>query len=135
MAENPMRPVTLLEKPHLLLVEADAERANRFLEMVGLGRADDRRRDARLGQQPRERDLGRLHAAAPRNLRRAIGDGEIGVVVVHLVRELVGLRANRLAAIRPAAIAGEKPARQRTPRNDADPWSWQNGSISRSSSR
>ena len=74
-----------------------------------------------LREQPRERDLRRLDAALRRRFaptRSAIVKSAVGVV--QLVGEVVGLGANGLAAILPAAVAGEEAARQRAPRNHAD---------------
>ena len=57
--------VRLLELPGLLVGQRHVERCDGLLELLGLADADDRRRHARLPEQPRERDLrGRIAALA-----------------------------------------------------------------------
>ena len=59
-----------LERVYLVRAQLDPERRQRVLEVLDLRRADDRRRDARRVQQPRQRDLRRRHAAPAATSRR-----------------------------------------------------------------
>ena len=52
-----------------------------------------------------------------RNIDHAIRNCEIGIGVIHAVRVIIRPRALGLAAFFARAIAGEKSARQRAPRN------------------
>src|SRR5438128_887871 len=112
--------VALLEKYDLLSGEPHPERCHVIVKMIELRGADNRRGDARFGQQPRKRDLGRLQAAPFGKLDDASDDREVGVGVIELRRKVIALRPRRIAEIFLPPIAGKKPARQGTPRNDAD---------------
>ena len=52
----------LVELREDVVAQPDLERAHRRVQLVGRSRSDDRRRDARLRQQPCERDVGRAFA-------------------------------------------------------------------------
>jgi hypothetical protein len=57
VAADRMRPVGLLELGDLLVGEHHVDGGDGVVQVAGPGRADDRRGDARLVQQPREGDL------------------------------------------------------------------------------
>ena len=70
--------------------------------MLEFGGADDRRCDARLLKQPRERDLGAWKAASGGDLARSVDDREVRLWFVQGVPERIGVRASREAL----ALAG-----------------------------
>ena len=130
-----MRDVRLLEPRDLLVAERELLGGERVLEVLGLRRADDRRGDAGLVQQPGERDLRGRDAASRGDLADAVDDGEVDLGRVEespngsvLARvSAARLRASRLPASSPRAsgLQGITPT----------PWSMHCGIISRSSSR
>ena len=92
---NGARHVRLLEPRDLVLAERQLLGGERVLEMRELRRADDRRRDARLVQQPRERDLRRREAACCSNFSEPVDDRGVELGLVQQVGERVGLGACR----------------------------------------
>ena len=114
-----MRDVRLLEPRDLVVAQRELARRRARPRCAGLRRADDRRGDARLVQQPGQRDLRRRNAALRGDLRGAVDDGEVDLGVVERVGERIGVGPGRqpLAAARP--VAREQPARERAPRHHA----------------
>src|SRR5919202_4168127 len=88
--------------------------------MLELRRADDRRRHARLVQEPCQPDLGGRHAALGRYLLNPIHDVEVLGAAVPLVLERIGFRAPGSALSFTRARAGEEAAGERAPRDDPD---------------
>src|SRR5207244_2815641 len=74
--------------------------------------AEDRRRDAWLMENPRQRDLRVIDAALFRQLGHAIDNREILSPVILPARKFIGLRANGLAIILFAAITDHESASQ-----------------------
>src|SRR5690348_17233938 len=68
--------VWLFEARDLVGLERELLGGDGVFEVLDLRRADDGRRDAGLVQQPRERYPSRRHVAHPRDLSRAVDDGE-----------------------------------------------------------
>ena len=62
--------IGLLEPRDGPRVELQRQGGDRVVEMMGLGRPDDRRGDIRLRQHPGERDDGRLHLELDRKSTR-----------------------------------------------------------------
>src|SRR5262249_10023541 len=96
-ARDRVRDVGLLEPRDLVLAQRKLLRRQGVFEVLGLCGADDRRRDARLVQQPRERDLRGRNAAHGGDLGDAVDDGEVDLGRVEGVAERVGPRAGRQA--------------------------------------
>src|ERR1051325_8065028 len=121
VTEDNMRPVRLLQERDLFRIEADVQRRDGILQLVHLRGAHDRGRHSRLVQDPGERDLGRLHLAALRQLDDALHHVPVGVGVVHVVRVVIRLRALRLPFLLLArSVAGKEAARERAPGDHAD---------------
>src|SRR5262245_10273694 len=99
MAKNRMRLIGLFDEREVLRRQFDRERADRIVEMRQLRRADDRRDNTRFGEEPGERDLRRLDPVPPGELDDAGGYCEVGVRVVQLVGEVVGLRARAVPEV------------------------------------
>src|SRR5207302_10000982 len=118
--EHRVGPVRLLEPRDLVAGERELRGGECVLEMLGLRRTDDRRGDARLVQQPRERDLRGRDAALARDLDRTLDDVEVFVAPVQLVRVRVGLGARRAPLAGARARPGEPAARERAPRQYAE---------------
>src|SRR5207247_5119035 len=104
--------VALFEKGALFRRETHAEGADVIVEVRQLRRADDRRGDAGLREQPRQRNLGRFHAPARRELDAAVGDGKIRIAVIELTRVVIALRTRGIAL---SAVAGENARGEGTP--------------------
>ena len=115
-----MRHVRRFERRHLLGGELDRKRGDGVVDLVGLGGADDRRRDTGLVQQPGQCHLSRLRTQLIGDLGAALGHREVGVAVIHRVRERIAARARRLAGLVAAAVARQEAARQRAPWDQAD---------------
>ena len=79
-ADHGVRHVGILQRD-LISGQLDVHRGQRIVEMVELSRADDRRGDHRLCQQPGERDL---------SARDATGVGNHGHPIDHLAVRLFG---------------------------------------------
>src|SRR5687767_3376077 len=103
--------VFLFEECQLARVQLDVQRTDGLIELLQLRRADDRRGAAWLAQQPRERNLRRRDAALLRQLGATVRDLDVGLLVVHLMGESVGLRARRIALRALAPVAGQEAAR------------------------
>src|SRR6266702_7163206 len=104
-----VRPVRLFEPRALGRRQGDRQRVEGLIELLHLRGADNGCRHARLVQQPRERDLCRRNAARAGDLHGAIDDVVVGVAVIEIVGEGVGLLplcGRAVAAALP--IAGEK---------------------------
>ena len=93
-------------------LSSSASAAMRVLDVLRLRRADDRRRHARLVQQPRERDLRRRNAARARHLDHAIDDVEVDLRLVERVARRSPSRRASCAA-RPRACGSRRAARAR----------------------
>src|SRR5439155_17414582 len=106
--EHAVRHIRRLEAAALVVAEREFEGRYRIVELLELRRADDRRRDAGLAQQPCERDLRRLDAFLAGDCDDGVRDGEVGIGVIHLLRVLIRLRAYRLIA--GATVPREEPA-------------------------
>ena len=110
--------VKVFERGDLLRGELDGHGGERVVEMLRLGRADDRCGNDGFGQQPRQRDL------RPRDTARGC---DLGDLLDHLavrvsrqridVAAALGLGARAVAAAPPA---GEPSARERAPGYDTD---------------
>src|SRR5438093_3602053 len=75
--------------------------------------ADDRCRDARLVQNPCQRNLRVIGAALFRQLGHAIDNCEVFGPVILPARKFVGLRADGLAVVFFSAITDDESASQR----------------------
>ena len=72
-----MRPIRLLEHPHVFPAQFHAERAHGLIELFKLRGADDWRGHPGLVQQPRERHLRRRNSRAGGDFNHAIDDVEV----------------------------------------------------------
>src|SRR5262249_20276210 len=120
VAEHGMGPVGPLEPRDLVRCEHELGGGQCVLEMSKLGRADDRRADAALVQEPGERDPSRRHAALGGDLGDAFDHVEVFWGAVELLGVGVGRSPSRLPLARPRARAGEPAAREWAPRDDPD---------------
>mgnify|MGYP000008797150 CR=1 FL=1 len=111
-----MRHVRLFEILALFVGQANIERGDRFRQVMGLGRTDNRRGDFRFVQVPRQRDLRGLDAAPLGKFDDAFRNREILVAIVEFVRVRIIVGARRFPFFVPRAIARQKTARERTPR-------------------
>ena len=115
-----MRDVRLLEPRDLVVAQRELLGRERVLEVLELRRADDRRGDAGLVEQPGERDLRRRDAALRRDLGDPVDDGEVDLRAGTASRRTD--RCSRACVSRSpprVAVAGEQAARERAPRDDA----------------
>jgi hypothetical protein len=110
----------LLESLDLLVGQGQLLGRDRGVEVIKLRRADDRRSDAGLVEEPGERDLRGRNTARLRHLGSPLDDIEVDLGLVEGVREGIGLRAFGHTIPRPCAAAGEHAPGQRTPRDHAD---------------
>ena len=110
---------------HLLGRQAPADRAEVVLELLDAARADDRRGDARPGQQPVDRDLRRRAPGLRGDRAHRLDDAPVALVVAplpRLDRAGVGLGDPR-AGCRPGGavvLAGQHALGQRRPWDQAD---------------
>ena len=113
-----MRYIGSLKRDDLRVGQPHVQRGDRVGELLGLGRADDRRGDRRLGQHPGERDLRARDAAPPGDLLHRLDDPSILLLArsVGLLREGILLRAIGLDL----PVARQLAACKRAPRDDAD---------------
>src|SRR5215471_19415890 len=119
-AANHVGAVRLLEETVLLLGEGDVHRAGGILQVVQVRRPDDRRDDARPGEEPRERDPGGRDAPLASCLDDPPRDLEV-LVDVELPGVGVALRPRRVARLSLSALPGEEAPAERAPRDDPDP--------------
>lgn len=111
MAEDRVGPVGRFEPGHLVAGQGHFDRCYRVLEVSKLGRSHDRGRDRRLGEQPRQRDLGRREASFAGDRTQRVDDVEVRLAV-QLAGERVVAGADRPGF--PVTCAG--PGEQATPR-------------------
>src|SRR5690348_2342703 len=112
--------VRFLQRRDLFAGEFDLDRGKQFLDVLDLGRADNRSGHPGRLQNPRTRYLRRRDTALARDPHRRVGDSEVRFAKVQIARDFVGPGPQRVAAAARAPVAGEKAARERTPRDDAD---------------
>ena len=118
--DDRMRKIRLLQRGNLVGGEFHVHGCESVIEMVQLGGADDRRRDDRLGEQPRQRHLRPRNAPCRGNLGHAIDNLAVclGGFCEEPLVSVVGLGPDA----RVVPIPGQPPASLRAPRNDADPF-------------
>src|SRR5712672_1545729 len=121
VTDHRMRPVRLLERSQLFWRQLDFDGLDQLLQMIRLGRTDNRRRNAGRLHDPRACDLCRRDFALLRYIRYRRGDFQVALLIVQALAELVGLRplGRRPAVAGPAAVR-KKSTRKRTPRNQPD---------------
>src|SRR5439155_22188947 len=90
--------------------------------MTRLARTDDRRGDARLMQNPGQRNLRIVQSALPGKFADAINNRKVFGAVILFPRELVRLGANCVTVILLPAIPYHKSARQRAEWRHSDPF-------------
>src|SRR5258708_9711021 len=114
-----MRHVRLLERSNLVDGKFHVHGCESVLEMVELGGADDRRRDDRLGEQPRQSHLCPRNAPRRSNLGYAIDGLSVRLSAGRegLLVRVVGLGADA----RVVRIPGGQPGSLAVPGGDADP--------------
>ena len=61
-----------VDRPERRFVKVDSRRGNVVAELFGTGRADDRARDVRLAQDPRQRELRHREPQAVRNRAQSL---------------------------------------------------------------
>ena len=84
------RQIGRLQRGAFFRREADIQGGNRLVDVLGAGRADDRRGDAGLRGDPGERDLRRGHAACGSDCRDRVDHRFVGVATVEFVGEIIG---------------------------------------------
>jgi hypothetical protein len=100
-----MRLVRLTQRFQLLGGQFHLQRSDRLLQVLHLTCADDRSRHSRLRENPRQRDLHIGNAALLRCLAHTLHDGEIGVLILKLLRIFVRLRPDGFSEILLAPVA------------------------------
>src|SRR3954453_18660286 len=110
MAGDRVRNVGLLEPGDLGGVERELLGCDGVVEVLELGRADDRRRHAGLVQEPGEADPRRGYAACRGDLGGAVDDGEVDLRRVEAVSETVRAGASGQPLTVARAVAGEQTA-------------------------
>src|SRR5260370_12126770 len=115
-----MRLVQFLQGCNLLPVQIHLQGFDRFIKMMRFSCANDRSSDARLVQHPSQCDLCVGYASLVSNLSDPANNREIRVLVIKAMRNLIGSSADALSLFLSIAISGQKPSRQRAPRNDAN---------------
>src|SRR5215208_3286879 len=120
MSQNRMWFVRLLELPDFLLRKLDLQCGNGLIEMVHLGRADDRRGNIGLADEPRQRDLGTGHAALFGNVCNIVRHLKIFIAEVEAVPKWIAVGAHGLTASAAFAIPCKEAARQRAPGDQSD---------------
>src|ERR1700684_365670 len=121
VAQDRMWPVGVFDRRNLFRTQLDLDGFYQFLQMMCLGRADNRSGHTRRLHDPRARYLRRRYAALFRDLRYRVGHFVVALVAIEPLAEFVGLGSlGRGLAIARLAAMREPSARQRTPRNQAD---------------
>jgi hypothetical protein len=102
-----MRPVGLLKLGDLLIGERHVNGGDGVVQVAGLGRADDRRGDARLMQQPRKGELGGWQATRSSDLAEPVDHVEVGAGV-----KLVGVGVGGGAGGAPRTCPGPRASQE-----------------------
>src|SRR5258708_33960110 len=117
-----MRLVQFLQRCNLLTVQIHLQGFDRFIKMMRFSCPNDRSSDARLVQHPSQCDLCVGYASLVSDLSDPVNNREIRVLVIKAMRKLIGSSAGGLTLFLAIAISGQKPSRQRAPRNNAKPF-------------
>ena len=119
---HPMGPVRRLQFGTLFLAEHHIHRPGHRVHLLHPGEPHHRRHHRGPRHQPRQRDLHRLDSPPFGNPHRRVHHVPVGLVVVQFIAEWrVVLVPRRRIVAPPRTLPRQQPARQRGPRDHAEP--------------